>query len=176
MVSFSHPTALAQLWTPTTSDIRNCEIGCLDGDAFTFTGASSVKIVWIQQNALTTLPEELLWNMTSLTAFRANLNVKLESLPERLFLGNSQLEYVDFDNCYALKKNRLPDGLFVGLTKLTTLTLMYTPFLNLPDMDDLTVRIVAAFSWNPCPICDIYCVGGCSGVRAQCASACMTVS
>ena len=80
--------------------------------------------------------------MTSLVTFRANQNVKLESLPERLFLGNIRLNFVDFDNCYALGTQKLPDGLFNGLTKLTVLSLFYTPILNLPNMDALTVRIV----------------------------------
>ena len=50
----------------TTLDVQQCNLDCLDEDAFQFEGAADVTRVFIQQNNFRSLPERLLWNMTAL--------------------------------------------------------------------------------------------------------------
>ena len=46
-----------------SSDVQQCNLDCLDQDAFNFSGASFVTVVKIQQNQFRALPERLLWSM-----------------------------------------------------------------------------------------------------------------
>lgn len=77
---------------------------------------------------------------------------RLETLPEGFFKNQSHLESIEFDfstNLGAKQSDPLPDGLFRGLGKLTTLSLLICTFRNLPDVSDLTVR--RPRSSCPCP-------------------------
>lgn len=67
----------------------------------------------------------------------------LATLPEDFFKGQNQLEEIQFEGLHSLgKQQRLPDGLFRGLTSLKTLDLNDNRLLGLPNLDDLTVRHV----------------------------------
>ena len=127
-----------------TSDIQKCKLDCLDSDAFDFPGAANVTTVNIQHNSFLTLPDTLLWNMTSLQHFDAQYLVKLATLPERFFAGNNQLTKLDLTGSVSLgSEERLPDGLFKGLTSLAELDLADCPLHRLPNMNDLKVCVVS---------------------------------
>ena len=79
-------------------DITKCGISCLDPGAFDFPGARRVTTVAIGQNALKSLPEALLWNMTSLRAFKAPYLANLATVPERFFEGQVSHEHSDQDH------------------------------------------------------------------------------
>ena len=121
------------------SDIRECDIDCLDYDAFRFAGAGAVETVYVQNNAFPTLPEKLLWNMTSILYFYArNLN-RITGLPEKFFLGLEKLNLIYYCGFRDMGKN-LPDGLFRGLTSLQHLSLTNIHLARMPNLKDLTVR------------------------------------
>ena len=126
--------------TPPHSNLGSCKISCLDADAFNFTGASEVDTVVLDGNSLSALPEKLLWNMSSLRHFSASANMGLATIPERFFLGQSQLVSIDLRMCTGLAAKPLPDGLFRGLVNLARFDLMESNVQNLPNLDDLTVR------------------------------------
>ena len=54
-----------------SSDIQQCNLDCLDQDAFNFSGASFVTVVKIQQNQFRALPETLLRSTTAVQEFYA---------------------------------------------------------------------------------------------------------
>ena len=111
----------------------------MDSDAFTFPGASHVTAVNVQGNDIAALPEQLLWNMTSLLQFKAMTMFNLRSIPERFFMFQSRLEEITFTESKNLGRGEpLPDGLFKGLTSLATLYLDECGYQTLPNMDDLT--------------------------------------
>ena len=123
------------------SDIQKCKMACLDSDAFGFPGASQITTVNIQANEVLALPEALLWNLSSLQFFEASSMPKLRTVPERFFLGQSKLERISFTGSANLgAEDRLPDGLFEGLTSLRILHIGDCGYQNLPNMDDLAVR------------------------------------
>ena len=79
------------------SDIQRCGIDCLDYDAFRFAGAGAVETVYVQGNPFASLPEKLLWNMTSIRFFYArNLN-RITGLPEKFFLGLKKLSWISYN-------------------------------------------------------------------------------
>ena len=132
----------------TTSDVANCNLDCLDHDAFDFPGAANVTTVNIQHNNFLALPETLLWNMTSLQHFDAQNLVKLATLQEGFFKGMSQLKKLHLTGSVNLgvdPEQRLPDSLFKGLTSLVELKMNDCRFYRLPNLDNLTVCSV---SWT----------------------------
>jgi len=59
-----------------------------------------------------------------------------------LFAGQSRLEKIHFDEATILgAEQHLPDGLFKGLTSLTSLSLHEGGLQKLPNMEDLTALI-----------------------------------
>ena len=124
-----------------TSDIQQCELACLDKDSFDFPGAANVTTVNIQSNGFLSLPETLLWNMSSLQHFYSRNLVNLATFPEEFFKGKSQLKTLYLVGSVNLgAQERLPDGLFKGLISLAELDLDLCKYGRLPNMDDLTVR------------------------------------
>ena len=140
------------------SDIQNCDLDCLQPDTFTFPGSADVQTVYIQNNNFAFLPEALLRNMASMLFFYARNLRELHTLPEQMFHGQGQLQLIYFTGSSKLggSQERLPDGLFRGLTGLVKLSLQYTDFQNLPNTADLTVR--ARGSGYPCARL-LWCVG-----------------
>ena len=85
----------------TVLDLSNCNLACLDADAFVFPGARAVTHVDIGFNDLEALPERLLWNMTSLVSFRAEYLKKLETLPEGFFQHQRRLTGMCVERTYS---------------------------------------------------------------------------
>ena len=111
----------------------------MEDDAFDFPGAANVTTVNIQHNNFLALPETLLWNMASLQHFYAQSLVHLATLPEEFFKGKSQLKKLYLQSSFNLgAQERLPDGLFKGLTSLTHLDLSDCQYHRLPNVNDLT--------------------------------------
>jgi len=133
------------------SHLANCNIACLEPDAFDFPGASNVTTVHIQSNSFRDLPAELLWGMPSLFVLNAQFNIRLATLPEQFFSRQSNLYTLSFTGSTNFgSQERLPDGLFRGLTGLRYLDLQDCRYQNLPNMDDLKVcghAAVHAVSW-----------------------------
>ena len=130
-------------------NIENCNLGCLDSDAFDFPGASNVTEVNIKYNNFLALPEKLLWNM-SLLQFEAENLVALQTLPEKFFLGQSNLQTIQFRASSNLgAQQRLPEKLFQGLTSLSILGLTDCKVQNMPNMDDLKVGALFAGACLP---------------------------
>ena len=124
------------------SNLGSCNIGCLEPNAFNFTGAGAVTAVDIQANTFAALPEALLSSMPGLLSFNAPANAKLATLPEQFFSRQSQLQSMAFAGSTNFgSTERLPDGLWRGLTSLTSIILFECRYQNLPDMSDLTVRL-----------------------------------
>ena len=123
-------------------DIRACDIHCLDYDAFDFDGATNVTDVNIQANLFAALPEELLWNMTSLLRFYARTLKFLHGsgVPEKFFQGLNRLELIYFSDSTVGLSGGLPDNIFKGLANLDQLSLTTCGLTNVPDMSGLTVR------------------------------------
>ena len=122
------------------SNLGSCNIGCLEPNAFNFTGASAVTAVDIQANTFAALPEALLSSMPALLSFNAQANAKLATLPNQFFSRQGQLQSMTFAASTNFgSTERLPDGLWRGLTNLTSITLLDCRYQNLPDMSDLTV-------------------------------------
>ena len=93
-------------------------------------------------NDFAALPEELLWNITSLVTFHAQYLVKLQTLPEAFFRRQGQLQDIQVTGSISMDtKERLPDRLFEGLTSLRILYLEQGGKHNLPNLDDLTVCV-----------------------------------
>ena len=122
----------------TLSNIDRCDLVCLDNDAFRFPGAGSVTTVSIQSNNFVALPDQLLWNMTSMLFLYARTNLKLTGLPENFFLGQAQLVLAFFTGSRNMGQS-LPDKLFKGLTGLKYFSLGNAQFRRLPSMDDFKV-------------------------------------
>jgi len=123
----------------TMIDIQECNIECLEPDAFQVPGASSISTVYIQTNVFTALPEELFQNMTSLLfLFARNLD-QLAMLPENIFTPVPQILLIFFSNSDILGTEQgLPDGLLRGLSKLTYFSFDYISYLSVPSMVDCT--------------------------------------
>ena len=51
--------------------MEDCSLDCLAADAFDFAGVQHVTTVNIKNNNFAALPEELLWNLTSLKKLHA---------------------------------------------------------------------------------------------------------
>ena len=130
---------------PLSSDIQNCGLDCLADDAFDFVGASNVTTVNIQMNAFVELPEQLLWGMNSMLYFFARDLKKLIGLPGKFFLDQPQVVVIFFTGSATLGLQGLPDELLRGLTGLVYFSLDGCGFTNLPNMDDLTVRMSGVF-------------------------------
>ena len=128
----------------TLLNIANCNLDCLDHDAFAFAGASTVTTVDVHGNNFAELPEALLSNLSSLRIFNGDRLAKLSSLPPRLFRGHSQLQELSFKSCSNLGNGGqgLPGGLLQGLTSLAKLAFSYSPIKSLPSLDDLKVCTV----------------------------------
>ena len=132
-------------------NIHNCNLECLDSDAFDFPGASSVTAVNIKYNNFLALPEKLLWNLTSLLQFVAENLAALQTLPEKFFLGQSNLQTIQFGASTNLgAQQRLPEKLFKGLTSLAQLELTDCKVQNMPMMDDLKVGALIVGGCLPC--------------------------
>ena len=125
------------------SNLENCELDCLEPDAFDFTGARYVTEVNLGSNSFRALPERLLWSMPALLRFNAFGSTELTTLPERFFENQSQLQNITVASSPNFgAQQRLPDGLLKGLANLTVLDLSKCRTRHLPSMDDLTVRWV----------------------------------
>lgn len=64
------PAKEAKPGTGKKLDMRNCDLDCLDFDAFQFPGASCVTMVNLEHNSFLGWPEPLLWGMPSLIWFK----------------------------------------------------------------------------------------------------------
>lgn len=137
-----HPRTWHRQPTQPTSNLGSCNIGCFEPDAFNFTGAGYVTAVDIQANNFAALPEALLSSMPALQSFDAQSNTKLATLPNQFFSRQGQLQSMTFAGSTNFgSTERLPDGLWRGLTSLTSIYLAECRYQNLPDMSDLTVRL-----------------------------------
>ena len=123
-------------------------------DAFEFVGASNVTTINIQVNQFVELPEQLLLGMSSLLYFFARDLTKLTTLPGSFFVDQPQLVVIFFTGSTNLGLQGLPDELLRGLTGLMYFSLTGCGYQNLPNMDDLTVRVGVSVSGHVCkPIC-----------------------
>ena len=79
--------------------------------------------------------------MTSLVTFKGSFLAKLKTLPERFFASQGRLEVIAATSSIdKTATERLPDGLFKGLTSLVSIDIDNSGVQNLPNMDNLTVN------------------------------------
>lgn len=125
----------------------------MDHDAFTFPGAINVIKAIVDTNDVEALPEQLFWNMTSLQTLNMQYLLKLKTVPEKLFLGLSQLKVLFLTQASGLQQP-LPDGLLKGLGSLELIEIWESRgYGRIPNMDDLKVRVKPQSSMvrRPCP-------------------------
>ena len=123
----------------TLVDVASCQLDCLGRDTFDFPGARTVTHLRMGHNPFASLPEELLWNMTSLVDISLEVSGNLETLPPAFFKGQGLLAKLVMSNSARLGAKQLPEQLFRGLWSLVELNLGDCPSVaSLPNLDDLT--------------------------------------
>ena len=126
------------------SNMKGCNLACLEADTFNFTGSRDVTTLDIGGNLFTELPEELLWSTPALVDFNAGGLEKLETLPDLFFQGpegQHTLKKIHFTGCTNVgSQQRLPEQLFHGLGSVETLDVSNCGMRNMPSLDSLTVR------------------------------------
>ena len=86
-----------------------------------FAGLYKLQELYLSQNALSNLPEDIFNDLSDLEKLHLNTNGLLTSLPEGIFNGLSSLEELYLDSNGRL--SILPEDIFNGLAKLQTLHL-----------------------------------------------------
>ena len=138
-----HPTeridAAKHAGVVTVVDVASCQLNCLGRDTFDFPGARTVTHLRMGHNPFASLPEELLWNMTSLVDISMANSDELETLPKAFLRPAPQLTTLDIKDSARLGVERLPEELFSGLSSLANIDLSDCGAVkSLPNLDDLT--------------------------------------
>jgi len=110
-------------------NLSRLHLSLLPDDMFTGDDFSKIRYLWLNENDLTILPEDIFRPFTNLYTLNISGN-KLTSLPENIFAPLVHLQHL-----YILYNSLtfLPDNIFTSLTKLQTLSLCGNKLNVLPD-------------------------------------------